>query len=145
MKLTKDKIKQLIMEEIASSAMPSGGSNRSLAYAMPSSGHLKNFPKGDRPNNHNYQPFEGKPPYETGDVENHIGPDELLDVNGNMEFKLVFDDDELSQGRIYPVGEYKFQIDKHTGQLSWVSEVPFHVENNSDLEKQIKDYSGRED
>jgi hypothetical protein len=62
-----------------------------------------------------------------------------------MEFKLVFDDDELSQGRIYPVGEYKFQIDKHTGQLSWVSEVPFHVENNSDLEKQIKDYSGRED
>lgn len=143
MKLTKNVLKQLIMEEIGGRGSI-GGSNRSLAYAMPSSGQLQNYPRGEPPNNHNYMPYSGRDPYETGDVENHIQAGEVLNVNGNVQYELFFEDEDLTSGVVVPIGAYKFNIDKHTGQLSWVSDAPAHVRNNSDLEKQIKDYSGRE-
>lgn len=144
MKLTKNTLKQLIMEEIGGRSNLQA-SNRSLAYAMPSSGRLQNYPRGEPPNNHNYEPYSGRDPYETGDIESNIKAGETLEVNGNVQYKLLFEDEDLTSGVIVPVGEYRFNIDKHTGQISWTSDVPAHVLNNSDLHKQIKDYSGRED
>ena len=148
MKLTKSEIKRLILEEIGGPSnikMNTGNSKRSLAHAFPGTGKLRNYPKGQPPENHNYQPYDGSDPYETGEIENDIPEGEELHVNGDVRYILVFGEgSKRKSGYVKPVDQYMFHIDEHTGQLTWNGDVPFHVENNSDLEKQILDYSGRE-
>ena len=63
-------------------------------------------------------------------------------IYGDSEYKLVFNNNDLTSGVVEPVGKYKFTI--VNGMIEWFESTPAHVRNNAELERQILDYSGRE-
>ena len=140
-KLTKNKLKQLIKEEIAN---PSRNVQVTKVFS-PTFGSqpIRNYKNGEPPDNNNRDMAYTRPPYETGDVETHIKEGEVYVTQGKNQFQLVFHNDDLTSGCIYPIGEYKFNI--VGGVIEWNDNAPANVRNDADLEKQIKDYSGRED
>jgi len=139
-KLNKQLIKQLIMEEIAN---PMRNTQPSKVFAPTlGSEYIQNYRNGVAPNNNNKEPMTTRPPYETGDVQTHIRGGEVYVTQGKNQFKLVFNDDNLESGVIQPVGEYSFYI--QNGMVNWNDSAPANVRNDTELVKQIMDYSGRE-
>jgi hypothetical protein len=139
-KLTKDKLKQLIKEEIAS---PNRNIQGGKVFA-PTLGaeYIRNYKNGEPPNNQNADQAYAREPYETGPKETHIKEGEVYVTQGKNQFQLVFHNEELTSGCIYPIGEYKFNI--VNGMIEWNQSAPANVRNDADLEQQIMDYSGRE-
>jgi hypothetical protein len=136
MKITKDKLKQIIKEEIG--GMPQYPGNG----VMPGYGYMMNAPKGQLPDNRTYEPYQGSEPHETGPVQTHIEGGVVYVTQGKNLFQLVFDNDNLTSGHVIPVGEYKFTIE--AGMITWFDNTPANVRFDADLEKQIMDFSGRE-
>lgn len=139
-KLTKNKLKQLIIEEIAG---PRKNLYGSKVFA-PTLGaeYIRNYKDGVPPNNQNADRAFTREPYETGPVETHIQAGETYVTQGKNQFQLIFHNDQLTSGVVVPVGEYKFTI--VNGMIEWNQEAPANVRNDTDLERQIMDYSGRE-
>jgi hypothetical protein len=137
MKITKETLKKLIMEEIGATGRKGEGN------AYPGYGHMMNFPTGEKPDNKNAEPYSGREPYETGPVETHIKDGEMYVTQGKNKFHLIFDNEQLTSGRVVPIGEYKFTID--VGGITWFEEAPANVRFDANLEKQILDFSGREE
>jgi len=136
MKITKEKLKQIIKEEIG--GMPQYPGNG----AYPGYGYMQNAPKGQLPDNRTYEPYKGREPYETGPVETHIESGVIYVTQGKNMFQLVFHNDDLTSGCVVPIGEYGFTID--SGCITWNENAPANVRFDADLEKQIMDFSGRE-
>jgi len=141
MKLTKSFLKKIIAEEV------SGGKavgSMASAYMQPSEAvYLKNFPSGERPDNSDSPKQFTRPPYETLGVKVETEDGETYVVIGKVKYKLVFDNEELTSGRVIPCDEYKFTI--MDGKLDWFDNTPTHVRFDSHLDKQIKELSGREE
>jgi len=141
MKITKKLLKQLITEEV------SGGKSigsPAYAYMQPSQAvFLKNYPDGNPPDNSDSPKQFARPPYKTLGVEATIEEGEILVTIGKTKYKLIFDNEDLTSGRVIPCDEYKFTI--HDDQIDWFDNTPTHVRFDSHLEKQIKDFSGREE
>lgn len=133
-------IKQLIMEEIANPMRNIQSSN----VNSPTLGneYIQNYRNGVPPNNQNAERAFTRPPYETGEVETHIRGGEMYVTQGKNQFKLVFNNDDLSSGIVIPVGEYGFYI--QNGNITWNDNAPANVRNDVELSEQILDYSGRE-
>ena len=144
MKLTKEIIKKLIMEDNVPNPNTGGGR---VYSGSPTSQYMQNYRAGKAPDNNNKEQYEGRPPYETGEIETHIEGGEVYRVvQGANEFELIFDEDDetLSHGMVRPIGEYRFNI--VNGAIDWESDLtPPHVRNGAELSRQILDYSGRED
>lgn len=137
MKITKSQLKKLIMEEIGGMPSRSGQGN-----VYPGAGYIKNYPDGQPIDNRTYQPYAGREPYEVDAPKTHIKDGETYVTQGKNVFALVFDNPELTSGRVVPVGEYKFTIDN--GVINWFDNAPANVRFDANLEKQILDFSGRE-
>ena len=141
MKLTKNFLKQIIAEEL------SGGKSigsPAAAYMQPSVAvFLKNYPDGEKPDNSDSPKQFAREPYETLGVEASIEDGEILIIIGKTKYKLVFDNEDLTSGRAIPCDEYKFTI--QDGKIDWFENVPTHVRFDSHLDKQIMDFSGREE
>ena len=137
MKITKDILKKLIKEEIGGMASKGGEGN-----VYPGYGYFLNAPQGKLPDNRTYQPYEGREPYETGPRELGTEPEQIYVTQGKNIYQLVFDNEDLTSGRVVPVGEYKFTIGP--GGIDWFDNAPANVRFDAGLEKQILDFSGRE-
>lgn len=141
MKLTKAYLTKLIKEEL------SGGKSYgspAAAYMQPlHATYLKNYPDGERPDNSEHPKQFMREPYETLGVETHIEDGEVLIVIGKTKYKLIFENEDLTSGYVIPVDQYKFTIDKD--HVEWFENVPTHVRFDSQLDKQILDFSGREE
>lgn len=136
MKITKDTLKKIISEEISQ-----GGP---LSMTPNQGAMLRNYaPTGRPPDNQSRPGYGTRPPYETLGVEKVIEEGEQLITIGKIKYKLVFDNEEGTSGHVEPIGEYKFTIDN--GKVNWLEETPTHVRFDSHLEKQIKEFSGREE
>lgn len=142
MKITKKNLKKIIEEEInINLGMPGKGAP---AYMAPNQGmYLKNYPGGEGPDNSDRPQMARREPYETLGVEVDIEDGDALIVIGKNQYKLIFDNEDLTSGKVVPMGEYKFTID--AGTVNWFDNAPAHVRFDSHLEKQIKDFSGREE
>lgn len=142
MKLTKNFIKKLIMEEIGGPVPRSGNS----MHVYPGYGYQKQFPDGNPPDNSNDTVYQGRPPYETLGVEVDTKDGQILITIGKLKYKLIFDNEDLTSGRVVPIGEYKFTVERKDldSNLTWQGDAPPHVRFDSHLEKQILDYAGRE-
>ena len=137
MKITKEKLKQLISEELSQRDGP-------LGMAPNQGAVLRNFaPTGRPPDNQSRQTIATRPPYETLGVEKIIEEGDRVITIGKIKYVLKFDNKELTSGHVEPVGEYKFTIDGD--RLMWNESAPTHVRFDSHLEKQIKEFSGREE
>lgn len=136
MKITKEKLKQLIMEEIGGKPQYPGNG------IYPGYGYMKNAPLGQLPDNRTYEPYQGKEPYETGPVETHIKDGIIYVTQGKNMFQLVFNNEDLTSGHVIPIGQFGFTID--SGIINWFDNTPVNVRFDADLEKQILDFSGRE-
>ena len=147
MKLTKAKLKSIILESVGNGIAGIGNTGASLAYVSPGGGggYLQNFPKGMAPDNNNKEPMTTRPPYDTGPIDNPTEAGEVYVTQGKNVYRLVFDNEDLTTGRVMPVGEYQFTMDPNTKTLTWFDNAPANVRFDSDLEKQIVDYSGREE
>lgn len=141
MKITKEKLKQIIKEEIGGQFL---GTNSGPLSMQPNFGAtLRNYaPTGKPPDNQSKPSYEGRPPYETLGVVNETEAGEEYITIGKIKYKLVFDNKQNTSGRVEPVDEYKFTIEE--SGVSWNEDVPTHVRFDSHLEKQIMEYSGRE-
>lgn len=141
MKISKQKLKQIILEEVGGQFL---GTNSGPLSMQPNFGAtLRNYaPTGKPPDNHSQPAYSGRPPYETLGVINETEDGEEYITIGKIKYKLVFDNEDLTSGHVEPVGEYKFTIDGDT--ISWNDNAPTHVRFDSHLEKQIMEYSGRE-
>ena len=142
MKITKQKLKQIIMEEVG----PVRGSSHGgmLQHMYVGQGNLRNFaPTGEPPDNSTREPMTTRPPYETLGVKSEIVDGQIYLISGKTRYKLEFDDKDLSTGRVVPFDEYKFTIDN--GQVTWFDNAPAHVRFDQHLEKEIMEFSGRED
>jgi len=141
MKITKEKLKNLIMEEI------SGGKSfgsPAAAYMQPSQAvFLKNYPDGERPDNSDAPKQFVRPEYETLGVKSEIKDGEILICIGKTKYKLVFENEDLTSGYVVPDDQYKFNIEN--GKILWHDNAPTHVRFDTHLDQQIKDFSGRED
>ncbi len=141
MKITKQKLKQIILEEL------SGGKSfgsPAAAYMQPMNAvYLKNYPDGERPDNSDSPKQFVRPEYETLGVKKEIEEGEVLICIGKTKYKLIFDNEKYTSGHVIPEGEYKFTIDGE--KIIWNDNVPTHVRFDSHLENQIKDFSGREE
>lgn len=138
-KLTKNKLKQLIKEEL--SAPNTYSSGRVFTKTLGQE-YIRNYKDGVPPNNQNAEGAFAREPYETGPVETHIQGGETYVTQGKNQFLLTFNNDDLTSGVIQPVGEHKFNI--VNGMIEWNESAPVNVRNDADLEQQILDYSGRE-
>jgi hypothetical protein len=138
-KLTKNKLKALIMEELSAPNTYSSGKAFMKTLGQE---YIRNYKDGVAPNNQNAEPAFSREPYETGPVETHIQGGETYVTQGKNQFKLVFNNDELTSGVVQPVGEHKFNI--VNGMIEWNESAPANVRNDAELERQILDYSGRE-
>lgn len=141
MKITKEKLKQLILEEL------SGGKSLGSpahAYMQPSYGvYLKNYVDGQPPDNSDSPKQFARPPYETLGSETSVEEGDVLITVGKTKYQLVFENEDLTAGKVMPLGEYKFTIEN--GKIEWFDNTPTHVRFDAHLEKQIKDFSGREE
>jgi hypothetical protein len=137
MKITKETLKKLILEEIGGMPQKTGDGN-----IYPGYGYTKNFPSGEAPDNRTYDPYKGREPYETGPIVTQIKDGEMYVTQGKNKFHLIFDNPELTSGRVIPMGELKFTIDN--GAINWFEEAPANVRFDANLENQILDFSGRE-
>jgi hypothetical protein len=131
MKLTKEIIKKLILEEY----------NGSTTFSTEGE-YIRNYKNGEKPDNNNKMPYEGKPPYEEGPVQTHIKGGEVYVTQGRNQYKLIFNDDSLTSGYLEPLGKHEFYI--QSDMINWHDQTPANVRNDTDLENQIMDYSGRE-
>ena len=139
-KLSKNVIKQLIMEEIAN---PMRNTQPSKVFSPTlGSEYIQNYRNGVAPDNNNKEPMGSRPPYETGEVETHIKGGEVYVTQGKNVYRLMFSNDELTAGIVEPVGQFSFYI--QNGNITWNDNAPANVRNDADLSKQILDYSGRE-
>lgn len=140
-KLNRETIKELVLEAIGKN--PARVTQPAKIFA-PTLGNerIKNFPTGERPDNSRKDVQFKKPPYQTGEVQTHIKNGEVYVTQGKNQYKLVFTNKELSAGFIEPIGRHNFYI--HEGIVDWNQSAPANVMNDSDLEMQILDYSGRE-
>jgi len=142
MKISKEKLKKLIMEEIGGQFI--GGQSGPLSMASNQGAYLRNYaPTGKPPDNHNKDVMTTRPAYETLGVVNETEDGQEYITIGNIKYRLVFDNEDLTSGHVEPVGEYKFTIDN--GKLDWFQNAPAHVRFDSHLQKQIMERSGRED
>lgn len=141
-KLTKEKLKQLIKEEIANPTRNIQPSQQFMSTLGPGSEYIRNYKNGEAPDNNNADQAYTRPPYETGPVETHIKGGEMYVTQGKNQFKLAFYNDELTSGVVIPLGKYKFNI--VNGIIEWNQNAPANVRNDADLQQQILDYSGRE-
>lgn len=139
-KLTKNKLKQLILEEI-SGPNPYTQGGKVFTKTLGAE-YIRNYKNGEPPNNQNADQAYAREPYETDPVETHIKGGEVYVTQGKNQFKLMFDNDDLTSGVVIPVGEHKFNI--VNGMIEWNESAPANVRNDADLEQQIMDYSGRE-
>lgn len=139
-KLSREKIKQLIMEAISNPMINTQPTN--MTSPTLGSEYIQNYRNGIAPNNHNADKAFTRPSYETGEIETHIRGGEIYVTQGKNQFKLMFNNDNLSSGVIVPIGEYGFYI--QNGNIYWNDNAPANVRNDTDLCKQILDYSGRE-
>ncbi len=138
-KLTKNKLKALILEELSAPNTYSSGKAFMKTLGQE---YIRNYKDGVPPNNQNAERAFASEPYETGPIETHIQGGETYVTQGKNQFKLVFHSDDLTSGVVQPVGEYKFNI--VNGMIEWNESAPANVRNDADLERQILDYSGRE-
>jgi hypothetical protein len=145
MKLTREALKNIILESVGNGIAGIGNTGASLANVYPGAGYIRNFPKGMAPDNNNKEPMTTRPPYETGPVDNPTEEGEVYVTQGKNVYRLVFDNEDLTTGRVMPVGEFKFMIDANTKVINWLDDVPANVRFDTDLEKQIVDFSGREE
>jgi hypothetical protein len=141
MKLTKEIIKKLILEDY-NNPNPNTGGGRIWSGA-PAQQYIRNYKNGDAPDNQNKEPYQGRDPYETGPIETHITNGEIYVTQGKNQYKLIFTDENLTSGYLEPIGQFGFHI--QSGMIEWHDQVPANVRNDTDLERQIMDYSGRED
>jgi hypothetical protein len=141
MKISKNQLKKLIMEEIGGMPARAGEGN-----VYPGYGYTKNYPDGQPIDNRTYQPYQGREPYElSGEV---TGPKdvegELFLTDGKNIYLLQFNDkDTRNSGRITPIGEFGFTIDGNA--INWFDSTPAHIRFSSRIEKQILEFSGKED
>ena len=142
MKITKNILKQIIMEEIGG-YKPNTSYNVDMRYEDSNQG--RQWP-GGRLDNQERPHYEGRPPYETIGAKLELENGQKVITIGKLKYELIFDNEELTSGHISPIGEYKFTINKQgdASNINWVSQTPPHVRFDSQLEKQILDYSGRE-
>ena len=140
-RLNKDIIKQLVLEAVGSNPARATQSSKIFAPTLGAE-RIRNFTSGERPDNSKKETQFKKSPYETGPVKTHIKDGETYVTQGKNQYRLVFTNDDLSAGYIEPMGQYGFYI--HEGMLEWNDSSPANVMNDSNLEEQILDYSGRE-
>lgn len=137
MKITKNTLKKLIKEEITQGAGP-------LSTIPNQNAVLRNYgPSGKPPDNQSRQTIGTRPPYETLGVEVSTNADDTYITIGKIVYMLKFDNEDLTSGHVVPIGEYKFTIDG--GVINWLDNVPTHVRFDSQLEKQVLEFSGREE
>ena len=86
-KLTKEKLKQLIKEELSAPNTYSSGKVFTKTLGQE---YIRNYKNGEPPNNQNYEQAYAREPYETGPVQTDIKGGETYMVYGDSEFKLVF-------------------------------------------------------
>lgn len=139
-KLDKSLLKQLILEEIGN---PSRNLQPGKVFSPTlGSEYIQNYKNGKAPDNNTKEEQFARDPYETGDVETHIKKGEVYVTQGKNQFKLTFNNDDLTSGTVIPVGQHDFYIEN--GMIHWNDSAPANIRNDADLEKQIMDYSGRE-
>lgn len=141
MKISKEQLKKLILEELGGQFI---GSSGPLATSPNQGVTLRNYgPSGKPPDNSSRPRYEGRPPYETLGVETHIEDGQIYVTVGKIQYQVIFDNEDLTAGRVAPLGEFGFRIDN--GVIEWNDSTPIHIKFDSSLEKQIIDLSGRED
>ncbi len=134
MKITKEALKQLILEELGGQFWGQTGplSNvHGVAKSNMAYGHT-----GKPPDNSNRMSYEGRPEYETLGME--VKAEEGVDyvTVGNEDYKIFFErKDDFLKGHVEPVGKYVFAIKDNN--LEWEGEVPPHVRYSTHLSEGI--------
>lgn len=139
MKITKEKLLQLIKEEIG--GMPHGTGEGNV---YPGYGYTMNFPGGQPPDNRTYEPYKGRDPYETGEgPKPALKEGEIYVTQGKNVFLLEFEEGtDHRKGRVTPVGSYEFTIDPAGPTITWFESTPANVRYDASLQKQILEFRG---
>jgi hypothetical protein len=140
-KLDKKTIKNLVLEAIGTNPTRIVQPTKIFAPTLGDE-KIRNFPNGEKPDNSRKEEQYRREPYLTGPVETHIKDGEIYVTQGKNQFKLVFTNESLTSGFVMPIGEFGFHI--NGGMVEWNDSTPMNVTNDTNLEKQILDYSGRE-
>lgn len=141
MKITKKKLKKIILEELSGNR---SFGNMAVAHMQPNAGqYLQNYPDGERPDNSDSPKQFARPEYKTLGIKTDIEEGEVLITIGKTRYKLMFENEDLTVGKVTPIDEYSFRIESDA--VVWNDSTPAHVKFDSHLEKQIKDFSGREE
>lgn len=141
MKISKEQLKKLIVEELGGQFI---GSSGPLATTSNQGATVRNYgPSGKPPDNSNKPFFQGRPPYETLGVETHIEDGQIYVTVGKIQYQVIFDNENLTSGRVSPIGEFGFNI-VNNNVIEWNDSTPIHIKFDTQLEKQIIDLSGRE-
>lgn len=141
--LNKNILKKLILEAINENVGSNVNPTNRFAPTLGRDQGISNYPHGVKPSNADKPSQYKSDPYEPGPIETHIKDGEVYITYGPNRFHLEFTKgSNRSSGKITPVDSYNFTIVNQI--IDWHDNTPIDVKNNSDLNKQILDYSGRE-
>ena len=137
MKITKKQLKQIIKEEIG--GMPSRAGEGNI---YPGYGYTKNFPVGTPPDNQKYEIYQGREPYQTGDIPKpNLKDGEIYVTQGKNVYLLEFEPGANNlKGKVTPVGSFEFTIDPAGPVINWFENTQANVRFDSNLEKQILEF-----
>ena len=137
MKITKEYLKKLIMEEVG----PSRGLSNfaQLQHMYPGQGGLKNFaPTGEPPDNQTRDKAATRPPYETLGVKVDIEEGDAVVTSGKTRYKIKFVEGSNRQRvEVAPIDTYEATIDN--GNVVWDHETPAFVKFDPHLDKSLKE------
>lgn len=138
MKITKQYLKQLIMEEVG----PVRGQTNSnqLQHMYPGQGNLKNFPTGEPPDNNTRDRAATRPPYETLGIKVEYGDGDVFVTSGKTRYKVWFESDsEHKRVNVLPVDEYSATVEGE--KITWDGNTPAFVQFDPHLDKFIKEFT----
>lgn len=136
MKITKQRLKEIILEEVG----PVRGTSHAnmLQHMYPGQGNLKNFPTGEPPDNSTREPMTTRAPYETLGIKVDIRDGVAYVMSGKTKYKVWFPEGS-DRTRIYvqPCDEYAATIDGE--RVDWDASAPAFVRFDPHLDQFIKE------
>ena len=136
MKITKEYLKKLIVEEVG----PNRGLSNSaqLQHMYPGQGGLKNFPTGDPPDNSTRDQAATRPPYETLGVKVDIQEGDAIITSGKTRYQIKFiEGTDRQRVEVTPIDSYEATIDN--GNVVWDMQAPAFIKFDPLLDKAIKE------
>lgn len=137
MKITKEYLKKLILEEVG--PVRGQANSNQLQHMYPGQGNLKNFPTGEPPDNSTRDRMATRPPYETLGIKVEYGDGDVFVTSGKTRYKVWFEEgSDRKRVNVLPVDKYSANIDGQ--KITWDSNAPGFVQFDPYLDKFIKEF-----